>query len=278
RKISKLLRNQMFHVIEADDGVDALSKLSHDPDIRVVITDYNMPNMDGVELTLEIRKHYSKDQLAVIAISSEESELISSRFLKFGASDFIKKPFSNEEFNCRINNTIESLEQIETIQDMQNKDYMTKTYNRTYFFQTMGERFKEILEEEKKIAVAMINIDGLKEIWQKYGQKTSDKAIKAVAKRLLDETKGSDMVSRFGSDEFCVAVQGVDKEKAFDFFDTLRFDIHSMDLDIAEEESIHFTVSIGISASLEDSIEKMVNEADLQLYKAKQNKNTTSIA
>lgn len=276
RKISKLLRNQMFQVIEADDGVDALKKLEHDPDVRVVITDYYMPNMDGVELTLEIRKRYDKDKLSIIAISSDESELVSSRFLKFGASDFIKKPFSNEEFNCRINNTVETMEMIETIKDMQEKDFLTKTYNRNYFFSELEKRFKTFDTNTDKGVLALINIDNLKDLAKTHGIKAADKAIKALAKILTDATKGSDVVARFGNDEFAVFVGAMDAQQAFDFFDKLRFDAHAYDLAINEKTTIHFSVSIGLCACLEDSVEAMVNDADLKLYQAKhQGKNKT---
>ncbi len=269
RKLSKLLRNQMFQVIEADDGEDALRKIDHDPDVRMVITDYNMPKMDGFDLTLRLRETYGKEELAIIAISSDESELVSSKFLKFGATDFLKKPFSTEEFNCRINNTIENLENIETILQMANRDYMTGAYNRRYFFDKMEPYYKKALEENKHIAIAMLDIDKFKSINDTYGHKAGDEAIKALANLLMDSTKGSDMVARFGGEEFCVLLKDISREDAFKFFEELRLKIVGMDVPVTESESVNFTVSIGVVTAKEDTLEQMINESDLKLYQAK---------
>ena len=83
----------------------------HD-NISLVLTDYNMPVMDGLELTQKIRKKYDKKRLPIMALSSDDDSATLAMFLKKGANDYIKKPFSKEEFSCRINNAIESLEYI----------------------------------------------------------------------------------------------------------------------------------------------------------------------
>ena len=72
----------------------------------MVITDMEMPNMDGIALTNEIRKNYSRDQLAVIGISGAANGIHSARFIKNGADDFLRKPFCPEEFYCRITQNI----------------------------------------------------------------------------------------------------------------------------------------------------------------------------
>ena len=72
-----------------------------------------MPNMNGLELTREIRKKYSKYDLSIIALSGESNRKIISKFLKYGANDFIYKGFTDEEFFSRLNNSLEILELFE---------------------------------------------------------------------------------------------------------------------------------------------------------------------
>jgi len=117
KQMQTLLGNMYFKVIAVAHGEEALGMLKTHDDISLVITDYNMPVMDGLELTQEIRKLYDKKKLPVIALSSNEDSSILAMFLKKGANDYIKKPFSKEEFSCRINNTIESLEYINMLTD-----------------------------------------------------------------------------------------------------------------------------------------------------------------
>jgi len=113
KMISRILSPHLFKIFQAKDGVEALDFLRENPDIKVVLTDYNMPKMDGLELTREIRKHFKRTKLSIIVVSAEESGLVSSRFLKYGANDYIRKPFTLEEFYSRIYLNLDNVELIE---------------------------------------------------------------------------------------------------------------------------------------------------------------------
>lgn len=118
----------------AYDGEEAYKILKENSDIKIVLTDYLMPKMDGLELTKKIRRDYSKDELSIIVTSNDTSKKIPAKFLKYGANDFLYKGFSNEEFFARINSNIEVLELFDEIKNKANKDYLTGLYNRRYLF------------------------------------------------------------------------------------------------------------------------------------------------
>ncbi len=104
------LSMHQFNIFEASHGKEALDIIEKHPDIELVITDYHMPIMDGLELTRKIRKKHPKKDMAVIALSSETKSYITSKFLKEGANDFITKPFSRDEFYARIYQNIDELD------------------------------------------------------------------------------------------------------------------------------------------------------------------------
>ncbi|MGE4295036.1 MAG: response regulator [Campylobacterales bacterium] len=106
------LSTQLLNVIEATNGREALQMLEKHPEISLVVTDYNMPDMDGFELTRQLRKQKSKEELAIMAVSSSDHPDISSRFLKYGANDFLSKPFTKEELISRVHLNIGMLEAI----------------------------------------------------------------------------------------------------------------------------------------------------------------------
>ncbi|HRH79059.1 MAG TPA: response regulator, partial [Cellvibrionaceae bacterium] len=108
--ITQLLHLQHYQVLEAIDGVDAIKAVIEHPDIRLLITDYNMPRMDGFELVQNLRVKYEKTDLIIIGLSSENDGALSAKFIKNGANDFLRKPFNHEEFFCRVNHNIELLE------------------------------------------------------------------------------------------------------------------------------------------------------------------------
>ncbi len=115
KQIKMTLENMFFNVIAVAHGEEALNMIQVNPDITLVLTDYNMPVMDGLELVSELRKTHDKKVLSIIALSGNEDDEVIALFLKKGANDYIKKPFSKEEFSCRINNTIEALENVQLI-------------------------------------------------------------------------------------------------------------------------------------------------------------------
>lgn len=116
RIITNLLKKQGFPLLQAEDGETALALIQERRDIRLLITDYNMPGLDGFQLTRRIRqKGRDRNQLIIIGISSEDNPELPARFLKMGANDFLQKPFSGEGLYQRIVNNLEIMEQIEEL-------------------------------------------------------------------------------------------------------------------------------------------------------------------
>lgn len=117
RMLTKLnLEKFNINVIEAQSAEEAIEKLeSQKHNISMVITDYEMADMDGIQLTIYLRQKYTKSQLAIIAISGSENSSVIKKFMRYGANDFIKKPYTNEEFDARINSNLELINYYEEI-------------------------------------------------------------------------------------------------------------------------------------------------------------------
>ena len=105
-RITSLLHNLNLQSVEAEDGQQALDIFTADPNFSLIITDYNMPRLDGFDLIEAIRAHHPKDTLSIIGISAENGGHI-ARFLKIGANDFLVKPIQVEEFTCRVHQQLD---------------------------------------------------------------------------------------------------------------------------------------------------------------------------
>ncbi|WP_041397310.1 hybrid sensor histidine kinase/response regulator [Spirochaeta africana] len=116
--ICKILHAYRFQTIDASNGRVAAELLDEHPDINLVIADYNMPQMDGYELLEKIRQKRSRADLPFIGVSGSDNPLLSARFLKLGANDFLAKPFSREELYSRVLNCIEMLEYVEQLRQL----------------------------------------------------------------------------------------------------------------------------------------------------------------
>jgi len=270
KQMQNMLENLFFQVITVAHGEEALGMLQAKPDISLVLTDYNMPVMDGLELTYEIRKTYSKDELCILALSGNEDEEISALFLKHGANDYIKKPFSKEEFSCRVNNSIEALENIQMIMNYANRDYLTGLYNRRHFFKEINEYVEDVKESSEAFAIAMIDIDHFKNVNDTYGHDIGDKVIITLADILRSSTSPKDVVARFGGEEFCIVLKNINRYSAQDILARIHSEVENYSFQVDKEKFITFTISIGaVLFNDDETLEDAINEADMMLYKAK---------
>lgn len=110
--IRRLLDIHQFQVFTANNGEQGLEIFKSIEDIKLVITDSEMPGMNGIDLTTAIRKIANMEEVSIIGLSGMQKANLSADFLKFGANDFLFKPYGEEEFYCRINQNLEMLDSI----------------------------------------------------------------------------------------------------------------------------------------------------------------------
>jgi diguanylate cyclase (GGDEF)-like protein len=266
-RVSNLLAVHQYKVFQAEDGIQALKILNDNPDIKMVITDYNMPNMDGFQLIREIRGKFSKEDISIIGMSG--NNLLSANFIKLSANDFLSKDFFTEEFYCRVTQNIESIEHIKEIREASNRDFLTNIHNRRYFYDVGQKLFENSKRENLTISVAMIDIDYFKKVNDKYGHNAGDLVLKKVANVIQKRFRASDIVARIGGEEFCVLACNMGTENARGIFEQLRKTIEDSEI-IAGKNTIKTTVSIGICIKPMNTLDEMTKYADQMLYKAKE--------
>jgi two-component system chemotaxis response regulator CheY len=91
------LEDAGYNVLEAVDGVDALHKLGAGEKVDMLITDLNMPNMDGIELIRAVRKDSANRFIPIIMLTTEAQESKRQEGKSAGASGWIVKPFKPQQ-------------------------------------------------------------------------------------------------------------------------------------------------------------------------------------
>jgi len=265
------LKKLRINVVEACDAKEALEIIEKsEKQISLVLIDYYMPNMDGIELTKILRKKYKKDSLSIIAISGTEDESVLTEFIKAGANDYLSKPYKFEELNVRIHSNLDILELFQKTKDLANKDFLTGTYNRRYFFDVTKEIIKNNKKDDKSIALFALDIDYFKKINDNYGHAVGDEALKNV-KAVLDKTlKSEELVTRFGGEEFCILIENISYEDTEKISEKIRIDFEQSEIKI-DDYIVKYTVSMGISYGKMDNIDDALKIADNALYEAKDN-------
>jgi diguanylate cyclase (GGDEF)-like protein len=270
--VAELLSSYGFRVLLAEGGEDGLRAMEQDPGIRLVITDHEMPGMSGVAFSARLRERYPRDRLAIIGVSGINRPELVAQFLKNGANDFLHKPFSREEFFCRVSQNVDNLDLIGTLQDLATKDFLTGLSNRRHFFEQAGRRLEALRAAGEPLAVAMVDIDHFKKVNDTWGHEGGDLALKAVARALLAHRRADDLVARFGGEEFALLAGGLDAEAARTHFEALRERIAGLRVELPDGRGFPLTASIGLCcppAGDAMPLHGLLNESDRRLYLAK---------
>ncbi len=267
--LEALLNRHGYAVVVAENGLDALEILDRDPSIVMVITDYTMPEMDGATLVMEMRRKRKREELAIIGISGGSSGSVTVPLLKNGASDFIPKPFEVEEFYSRVDQNLDMIRYIREARDAANRDFLTKLYNRRYFYSVAEKMYASARRGNISLAAAMIDVDHFKRINDTYGHDAGDEVLVKLAEVVQHALRESDLLARFGGEEFvCLSVVADDAEARL-AFERLRKVIENLRISVCGE-TLRVTASIGVNTELGESLDDMLNDADRQLYLAKQ--------
>jgi len=266
--ISHLLKVQNYQVLIAQNGIQALEILDKTKDIKVVLTDFQMPIMDGIELTIKIREKFSTEKLSVIGISGLENNKLNSNFINNGANDFIIKPFGYNELLSRVNQNIDMLDYLESAYNLANRDFMTNLYNRRYFFTEGKILYESAKNRNSALSICMMDIDHFKQVNDNYGHDCGDVILINFAQTL---TKYFDeyMVARLGGEEFAVLFKDIEQTQVIEQLEQFRQTIDSTPIS-CDDKSISITVSIGVNNDYQENIDTMLKVADQNLYKAKE--------
>ena len=269
-KFKNDLERLFLNVVTAEDGKEAYDiMLSNKYEIIMILTDYNMPKMDGIELVSKLRQTYKKDSLSILAISSNDDIETLTRFIKAGADDYIHKPYVFDELNVRINSNLNTIELFKKANDLANKDFLTGAYNRRYFFEASSAIVTKNNRKQKEIAVATIDIDKFKKINDTYGHDVGDVAIKEVIRVVKSCIRNSDLLARFGGEEFCILLEDISLEDTKKLFEKIRNKFELNNIKIDDNISINYTVSIGVAYKISTNINEMLKISDEALYEAK---------
>jgi len=261
------LERQFLTVIYAKNGVEGLALLPQHPDLKLILVDAEMPEMDGLTFTAKARQYKDQNNLCIIGFSSLEKVDLSAQFLKHGANDFIAKPFSYDELTCRVNQNLNMLSYIEEIDRVANLDFLTQLPNRRSFFQLGEPLLKEATEHKQHLVVAIMDIDHFKSINDKYGHDCGDEVLKEVAVSIKTIFK-EHIVARIGGEEFGLIISVKNFSESSALIDRFMQSIHEQSISY-QNEVIKLTVSIGATYIIKNNLDATLKLADEHLYLAK---------
>ncbi len=242
------------------------------PDIIILdLTD----NDNKLNACRHVRNLLGTDSPVIIAVADETDRDIMFQCFKFGATEFIIKPFGRDEVKARIENHIklkklqdELIQKNRILESLAYKDKLTGLMNRRYFDKALKDEITKARYNGTSLSFLMIDLDNFKRVNDDYGHDIGDNVLKEIASVIIDNVQGNAIPCRYGGEEFCIIYPGIELAEAVKNSEKIKRFCSAKPI---SRHRIYQTISGGVSSFPETSLpEDLVVDADNCLYKAKE--------
>ena len=259
-----------------EDGIDVC--LTNPPDC--VLLDYNLPDFDGLEFLTTLSERISDITFPVVMLTGQGDERVAVEALKYGAEDYLVKAGLTPELLRRaVSNAVEKMALRRSVKINQEElariattDALTDIPNRRYLMERLTQELERAKRYETPLSVLLLDLDYFKQVNDRYGHLTGDEVLKSVGKLLEQCARQTDIVGRYGGEEFCVVLTNTALEEAAQVAQRIceraRDECHHP---VESKGEFHVTCSIGAAGFDDDASDaaSFLARADTALYNAK---------
>jgi two-component system, cell cycle response regulator len=274
------LQDWGFPFTVVKDGSEAWTILQRPDSPRLILLDWVLPDIDGVELCRRIRLASAGSSYSyIILLTGKDAKKDMLEAMQAGADDYLVKPFDQLELKARlqVGKRIVSLhEELVTARESMRyaatRDSLTGLLNRGETLDFLRRESERSRRSGKPLSVILSDVDHFKKVNDTLGHLFGDEALKEVARRFRSKLRLYDGVGRYGGEEFLMILADCDLMTALIRADDLRTCVGSKPI-VSTRASSTITVSMGVAVSTDHSdgdIESLLNDADRGLYAAKQ--------
>ncbi len=276
------LKRAGFEVEAVSNGAQALALLQ-EKFFPLLLTDWDMPEMDGLTLCKAVRAAPLEGYVYTILLTAREGKESIIKGLEAGADDYLTKPFDDAELRARLNTgrRILGLEQSLRAANRQNHllsitDALTGTYNRRYLMECLPKEIDRASRYQRPLSVVLCDVDHFKKVNDTHGHQAGDDVLKGFAELLLGSTrKDIDWVARYGGEEFLIVLPETTVEDALTFAEKMRIKVAAHQF-ITSAGVLRVSSSFGVAGydAVEEreaaSVDSLIAYADLCLYRSKE--------
>lgn len=266
---------QDYDVIPCTSGADAL-EIAREEQINLILLDMLMPETDGYTVCTKLKQDPDTQKIPIIFTTAEIDARTTEKAYELDGADYVTKPFRPRELLARVGVQLRLQEVLRELDIMATRDILTGILNRRKFFE-LGESLFNA--SDKELYVLMIDIDQFKKINDQYGNHVGDIVLKKVADVIKDVLPSDAIFGRMGGEEFCVMYTSQSHEQAMDIVSDILKTVSQARIPLKDGSTISCTISIGIGRKYPEfnSLDSLLQEADMTLYEAKESGRNTSI-
>lgn len=290
--LTKYLSDAGYEVLTAANGVEAL-RIIHSQGCQLVITDWMMPEMGGLDLCRAIRSSEGVGFAYILILSGSTDDDILAEAFDAGADDFLIKPCQKQELLSRLKAGVRTLAleanlssqqrathrvnaELATLNDklqkMATTDELTGLGNRREAMTRAADYWNMAKREDRPLSCMLLDIDHFKRCNDTYGHDVGDAVLKDTARVLKRSVRAGETVYRIGGEEFVVFCMGATKEMASVGAERLRAAIENNRIERGRM-SLGITISVGVAERGQRTVspDDLLKLADQALYEAKRN-------
>jgi two-component system cell cycle response regulator len=275
RNIANILKTMMGEVYLFDNLKNFEAFIQHHkPDI--VIISCQISNVDPLRISGILMANERLKYTFIILMAEDDKLDVVFKGVDLGINDYLVMPIDNNELIAKIKTQLRKKIYIDSLRndieqnfDSSVKDVLTDTFNRRYFDIHIEILIKKAIQLKESLFVMILDIDDFKLVNDRYGHQVGDLLLKIITNLLKYNIRITDLIARYGGDEFIIILPNFSINETLEVAERLKRIIENTKLNIGNGNFINKTISIGIAEYRNQSVEQLINETDIALYKAK---------
>lgn len=273
-RIGGYLTDWGFEFFAVESGTEAVKLLEGPEPPEMVLLDWMLPGLDGIDVCRRIRTYGSREKyiytVMLTAMNRKRDLLVA---MEAGADDYLAKPVDPSELRARIMAGKRILDLQQSLRFSATHDFLTNLLNRSEILAAIEREFSRGEREGKPSTVIMADIDHFKCINDSLGHAAGDEVLKEVARRLKSDLRSYDVVGRYGGEEFLIILPGCPITTGVRRAEEIR-NLVAQDPILTPFGTISATLSLGVTVTCSarnQSVSDLLLEADISMYAAKKN-------
>jgi diguanylate cyclase (GGDEF)-like protein len=252
------------------DGESALARVLEGT-FHILITDWDMPGMDGATLCQRIRGERLANYLYILMLTAHAEDADLAAGLEAGADDFVRKPASQLELFARLKNGSRIVQLQRETHLLSITDPLLDVFNRRYLIHQLRCEVWRAHRYHRPLTVLMGDLDHFKQINDRYGHATGDQVLVWFTRKVRKLIRSTDWAARFGGEEFVIVLPETALHEGEQVAEKLRQELAAVPFNSAGGDVI-VTASFGVATltlASQDSSDPLLKRADRALYRSK---------
>ncbi|MBK9713027.1 MAG: response regulator [Kouleothrix sp.] len=249
----------------ATDPMQAVQLLAEfRPDL--ILMDMYMPGCDGLDLAAVIRQQEDYVSIPIVFLSGETNRDMQLEAMRIGGDDFMTKPVKPDHLVMAVTNRVE---RSRVLRSFMVRDSLTGLFNHTVIKERLEVELARARRSQTPLAFAIIDLDHFKQVNDTYGHPTGDRVLKSLSRLLQQRLRRTDVIGRYGGEEFAVVLAGSDGPAATLVMDAIRADLMQVRQQAGDQEfAVTFSCGIASFPGCQEG-PALADLADRALYEAK---------